>query len=116
MTTLKAKAKIRSAKPKHPSSPKSRTNTKRAQPVALIHRPQGATIDKIATVTGWQDHSVRGAISGALKKRLGLEIASGKEKRGRVYWSSSNRSWRSLRVVNGGHDRPATNPSGTVTD
>jgi Protein of unknown function (DUF3489) len=85
MTTLKAKAKIRSAKPKHPSSPKSRTNTKQAQLVALMHRPQGATIDEIATATGWQNHSVRGAISGALKKRLGLKIASGKEKRGRVY-------------------------------
>jgi hypothetical protein len=62
-----------------------RTNTKQAQLVALMHRPQGATIDEIATATGWQNHSVRGAISGALKKRLGLKIASGKEKRGRVY-------------------------------
>ena len=66
-------------------APKTRANTKQAQLVALLRRPQGATIDEIATATGWQNHSVRGAISGALKKRLGLTITSGKEKRRRVY-------------------------------
>ena len=85
MTTPKAKAKVRSTKPKYPAIPKTRANTKQAQLVALLRRPQGATIDEIATATGWQNHSVRGAISGALKKRLGLTITSGKEKRGRVY-------------------------------
>ena len=85
MTTPKAKAKIRSAKPKHPAIPRSRANTKQAQLVALLRRSQGATIHEIATATGWQNHSVRGTISGALKKRLGLTITSGTEKRGRVY-------------------------------
>ena len=85
MKTPKAKAKIRISKSKEPSSPKSRKDTKQAQLVALLHRPQGATIDEIATATGWQNHSVRGAISGALKKRLGLSITSKPEKRGRVY-------------------------------
>jgi len=85
MKTPKAKSKIRSAKPKHPSSAKSRTNTKQAQLVGMLRRPQGATIDEITTATGWQNHSVRGAISGALKKRLGLRITSELEKRGRVY-------------------------------
>ena len=85
MKTPKAKAKIRRAKPKYLSSSKSRANTKQAQLVALLRQPQGATIVEIATATGWQNHSVRGAISGALKKRLGLTITSGKEKRGRVY-------------------------------
>lgn len=85
MKTPKAKAKNRSAKPKRPSSPKSRSVTKQAQLVALLRRPQGATIEEIATATGWQNHSVRGAISGTLKKRLGLTITSRKEKRGRVY-------------------------------
>jgi hypothetical protein len=85
MTTPKAKAKIPSTKAKHPAIPKSRANTKQAQLAALLRRPQGATIHEIATATGWQNHSVRGAISGALKKRLGLTITSGTEKRGRVY-------------------------------
>jgi hypothetical protein len=98
------------------SGSKSRTNAKQTQLVALIHLQHGATIDEIATATGWQNHRVRGAISGALKRRLGLKIASGKMKGGRAFSSSSNRSCRSLRVVNGAHDRPATDPSGTVTD
>ena len=85
MTTAKAKAKIRNATPKHSSPSKSRSNTKQAQLVALMRRPQGATIDEIATATGWQNHSVRGVMSGALKKRLGLTITSKQEKRGRVY-------------------------------
>jgi len=85
MKTSKAKSKIRSVKPKHQSLAKSRTNTKQAELVGMLRRPQGATIDEIATATGWQNHSVRGAISGALKKRLGLRITSELEKRGRVY-------------------------------
>ena len=36
-------------------------------------------------MTGWQRHTVRGVSSGALKKKLGLILASGKEERGRVY-------------------------------
>jgi hypothetical protein len=83
MTTLKAKN--RNPKATHASSSKSPSKTKQAQLVALMRRPQGATIDEIATATGWQNHSVRGAISGALKKRLGLTITSKEEKRGRVY-------------------------------
>ena len=45
-----------------------------------------ATIDEIATKFDWQAHTVRGALAGALKKRLGLDVASEKdEKRGRIY-------------------------------
>jgi predicted transcriptional regulator len=46
---------------------------------------QGATIDEIARVMGWQRHTVRGLISGALKKRLGLQVISEKTERGRLY-------------------------------
>ena len=47
---------------------------------------EGATIDEMVAATGWQSHTVRGAMAGALKKRLGLSIASDKvEGRGRVY-------------------------------
>jgi len=54
--------------------------------IKLLRRPQGATIDELAKATVWQVHSVRGAISGVLKKRLGLAVASETtEKRGRVY-------------------------------
>jgi hypothetical protein len=54
--------------------------------IALLRRPEGATIDEIVAVTGWQKHTVRGAIAGALKKKLGLEVISKKiDQRGRVY-------------------------------
>lgn len=49
-------------------------------------RPEGATIEQIVEATGWQSHTVRGAMAGALKKRLGLAITTEKvEGRGRVY-------------------------------
>ena len=44
---------------------------------ALLLAPTGATIAEIMTATGWQQHSVRGALAGALKKR-GLIITSDK--------------------------------------
>lgn len=54
--------------------------------IRLLRRNRGATIDDIVAATGWQAHSVRGAISGPLKKRHRLAItASTDETRGRVY-------------------------------
>jgi hypothetical protein len=72
-----------------PVSPKPvalRTGTKQAQIIALLQRPEGAAITEIVAETGWMPHSVRGMISGALKKKLGLPIASEKvDGRGTVY-------------------------------
>jgi Protein of unknown function (DUF3489) len=59
--------------------------SKQADVVAMLRRPEGVTVDEIRAVTGWQAHTVRGVFSGALKKKLGLAIASAKEERGRVY-------------------------------
>jgi hypothetical protein len=53
--------------------------------IAMLRLPEGATIDEVASVTGWQRHTVRGVFSGTLKKKLGLTLASAKEERGRVY-------------------------------
>jgi hypothetical protein len=53
--------------------------------IAMLHQPEGATVDEVASVTGWQRHTVRGVFSGTLKKKLGLTLASTKEERGRVY-------------------------------
>lgn len=70
-------------KPK-PSGP--REGSKQAQLIAMLRRAKGATIDEIAEALSWQPHTVRGAIAGALKKKLGLDVASEKdEKRGRIY-------------------------------
>lgn len=53
--------------------------------VGMLRRPEGATLDELMAATGWQKHSIRGAISGALKKKLGLEVASVKSEAGRCY-------------------------------
>ena len=53
--------------------------------IAMLRRPESATVDEVAGATGWQRHTVRGVFSGTLKKKLGLTIASAKEERGRVY-------------------------------
>lgn len=65
---------------------KTREGTKQAAMIDLLSRSSGATVDEIVEATGWQKHTVRGAMAGALKKRLGLTIKSEKiEGRGRVY-------------------------------
>jgi hypothetical protein len=76
-----------SSKAKKTASPGAlRAGTKLALLLELLQRKGGATIAEVTKATGWQAHSVRGAISGALKKKLGLAVASDKvEGRGRVY-------------------------------
>ena len=70
-------------------APKARTvraGTKQAMLIEMLRAETGATIDEIVVATGWQQHTVRGAIAGALKRKLGLEVTSEKvEARGRVY-------------------------------
>ena len=66
--------------------PQIRAGTKQAQLVAMLGAPEGASTTEIVAAFGWQPHTVRGAIAGALKKRLGLQIGSEMiEGRGRVY-------------------------------
>lgn len=65
---------------------KTREDSKQAKLIAMLQRPEGATIEEMTTTFGWQPHTVRGAIAGAIKKKLGLEVSSEKvEGRGRVY-------------------------------
>jgi len=69
-----------------PSTRTPRAGTKQAALIAMLRAPEGATIEEITAATGWQAHTVRGAIAGALKKKLGLDVTSEKvEGRGRVY-------------------------------
>jgi Protein of unknown function (DUF3489) len=64
----------------------TRADTKQAQLIAMLKRPEGATIEEIVNAFGWRPHTVRGAIAGALKKKLGLNVQSEKDQqRGRVY-------------------------------
>ena len=69
--------------------PEPRPDTKRPSKqdvvIAMLRQPEGATVEEVASVTGWQRHTVRGVFSGTLKKKLGLTLASAREERGRVY-------------------------------
>jgi Protein of unknown function (DUF3489) len=63
----------------------ARRSSKQDGVIAMLRRAEGATVDEVASATGWQRHTVRGVFSGTLKKKLGLKLASTKEARGRVY-------------------------------
>jgi Protein of unknown function (DUF3489) len=71
----RAKARgLKAGKATPAEKPTPRAGTKQAQMIEMLKRPEGATVDQIAAATGWQHHTIRGAISGALKKKLGLTI------------------------------------------
>lgn len=57
---------------------KASASTKQEQVLALLRRQSGASIDEIVAATDWQKHSVRGFMSGAVKKRLDIEVISEK--------------------------------------
>jgi hypothetical protein len=80
--TKKAKPKTAAAAERTP-----RTDSKQAKLIEMLKRPEGATIAEVIKALQWQAHTVRGAIAGALKKKLGLKVESEKvdAERGRVY-------------------------------
>ena len=60
------------------SGAKPSSSTKQAQLITALSAPTGATIASLTALTGWQPHTVRGTISGALRKRLGLQVVRDK--------------------------------------
>ena len=84
----KSRAEVQETRPKQVDEQvkAAKSGTKMAQLIEMLGRKDGATIEDITKATGWQAHSVRGAISGTVKKKLGLAVASERvEGRGRVY-------------------------------
>jgi len=74
-----------------PKARKPRTGTKQAKLIEMLRAEGGATIDEIVAALDWQAHTARGAMSSALKKKLGLTITSEKiEGRGRAYRITDN--------------------------
>ncbi|CAK0764690.1 hypothetical protein WCLP8_3750006 [uncultured Gammaproteobacteria bacterium] len=72
--------------PQPAASRPPRAGTKQDQLIALLRRPEGATIAQMVEATGWVHNTCRGALAGALKKRLGLTVTSTKVAGGeRVY-------------------------------
>jgi hypothetical protein len=83
MVAAKATSKVTQRNSKKAKSPEEgRGDTKKAIVLELLRRKEGATIAKIAKATDWQNHSIRGFISGTVAKKLGLVVESVKNEAG----------------------------------
>jgi hypothetical protein len=73
------------AKPRSPANRKpaaQKGTSKQSRLIAALQSASGATIEQMTKLTGWQAHTVRGVISGTLRKRLGLDVKSASEGEG----------------------------------
>jgi hypothetical protein len=81
----KADAPITATKAKVPRGSKAdspRPGSKTAKVIALLKRPQGASLKELLKATGWQPHSVRGFLSGTVARKMGLKVSSNKAETG----------------------------------
>ena len=86
MTKQKKTAqKTTAARPRKAPAPSTKPTSKLGLIEAMLRRPEGATIAQLTKALHWQPHSVRGAMSGALKKKQGLTITATKTEHDRVY-------------------------------
>lgn len=67
-------------KPK--STSRTKQPTKQDRIITLLKRPKGATLGELCKASNWQEHSIRGFMSGMLKKRLKLNVSSNKDAKG----------------------------------
>jgi len=71
---------------------RQREGSKQATLIAMLRRPEGADLDEIAEALKWRKHTIRGVISGALKKKLGLEVTAEKDAQGRRIYKIDDRT------------------------
>jgi Protein of unknown function (DUF3489) len=113
-----AKRKAKARKPGKAASadrPSPRAGTKQAQMIELLKRPEGATVEQIAATTGWQHHTIRGAISGALKKKLGLTVEATRTREVGPNKTGAKGSSTVYRIPGPAAGPQASNGSGTET-
>lgn len=82
---LPAKGSAPSVADNHANNCAVRASSKLAEILTLLRQPGGTTLDALCAATGWQSHSVRGALSGSIKKRLGSTVHSEKTGGVRTY-------------------------------
>lgn len=63
----------------------SRTDSKQSHLIGLMQRPEGASMEVLMKATGWQRHSIRGLLSGTLRKKMGLTVSQSLEGDTRIY-------------------------------
>lgn len=80
---VKGRSSARSRPKPYPTD--SSAQSKQAQVLAWLQSPKGVTIDVMTKRTGWQPHSVRGFLSGVVRKKLGLNLTSEAGQGGRIY-------------------------------
>ena len=74
-----APAKVKASRAKKTPKPQeARTNSKASAILDLLKRKDGATLDELMIATGWQAHSMRGFLSGTIRKKMGLDVTSTK--------------------------------------
>ncbi len=79
--TIKAEPPVRDTSPAQSAASATKIDTV----ISMLRAKGGASIEEVIKATGWQAHSVRGAISGQLKKKLGLNVLSEKVEGTRLY-------------------------------
>ena len=73
-SAAKRSASTKSTRKPAPAIPAPPTGSKQSQLISMLRAPAGGTIEQLTELTGWQPHSVRGIISGTLRKRLNLNV------------------------------------------
>jgi len=82
MTKVSNKAAAKAIAKKQPKTTTKTVITKQAKIITLLQRQKGATLAELGKLSGWQEHSIRGFMSGTLKKRMGLNVTSEQNSKG----------------------------------